>query len=352
MAIKKNWKLITFLLASLIIFIISLMAYITKPNYNYQTYLDPQVKLQEPEFYGWIAWWNEKDAYALVSENAQSIRVISPVWFSLNDNFSLSELGNVNKELEIANLKSKNVKIYPTLASDLTGIKLSPFLNDEEKMDKFINLLSDRLVNLNADGVDIDLEVILKDDKQGYTSFLTKMARKTKENGLKMSVSIHAQNGKKIWEGTEGQDLEKINTIADEIRIMTYDEHSGTSDPGPISSLEWINSVIEYSLRKIDKEKIVLGIPSYGYIWEENGDVKGLQFNDFNNYLKNKNYQLSRDPDSGELVVKGDDFVGWLSDSRAMTAKINLMRTHGFKKFSIWHLGGMDKKLFSENWSE
>ena len=328
------------------------MTYFTKPNYNYQTYLDPQVKLQQPEFYGWIAWWNEKDAFQLIDENAEIIHEISPVWFSLNDKLTLTELGGVDKKLEITKLKNKNVKIYPTLGSDLTGTKLSPFLNDDEKIDKFVDLLSDRLVELNVDGVDIDLEVILKDDKQGYTNFLTKMANKTKENNLKMSVSIHAQNGKKVWEGTEGQDLEKINNIADEIRIMTYDEHSTSSDPGPISSLKWINSVIEYSLKKIDKEKIVLGIPSYGYIWEESGDTKGLQFKEFNKYLENKNYQLSRDPDSGELVAKGDDFVGWLSDSKAMTSKINFMRTLGFRKFSIWHLGGMDNELFKVNWPD
>ncbi|MCL5432694.1 MAG: glycosyl hydrolase family 18 protein, partial [Patescibacteria group bacterium] len=154
-----------------------------------------------------------------------------------------------------------------------------------------------------------------------------------------------------FWYGAEGQDLKTIGKIADEIRIMAYDEHSSGSNSGAISSFDWIKDIASHNLTLIEKDKIVIGIPTYGYVWTKD-DSQGLQFYEFNKYLQKKQYEEKRDSGSGERIIKGQDFVAWLSDSQAMAAKINLLRSLGFNRFIFWHLGGMDEKLFDESWQK
>lgn len=76
-------------------------------------------------------------------------------------------------------------------------------------------------------------------------------------------------------------DVAYVGQMADRIVIMAYDYHSpGSSVTGPVSPLGGGGSVAEYdvqtavaeALRILPAEKIILGIPLYGYEWETIGD--------------------------------------------------------------------------------
>lgn len=321
------------------------------PSYDYNASINPKPSLPTPQISGWIPWWKEKPGYDLVKKYPTKIKNVSPVWFMVDKDLKLTEVGEIDKITTVAELKTLNIRILPSLGSEISKDELSILLNDKNKSTELVKDLAEKTVALGVDGVDIDLEGIKKEDKEKFNSFLSLMSTRLKEDGLEMSVSIHAQTGKIVWDGVEGQDLETIGKIADEVRIMTYDEHSSSSKPGSVSSFTWIKNVAFYNLEKINKDKIVIGIPSYGYIWTDDGNANGLQFNEFNDYLAQKKYNTKRDSGSKELVINGENFSGWLSDSEAMTAKINFLRKLGFNKFIIWHLGGMDENFFSVNWS-
>ena len=313
------------------------------------TYIKPTTSLPTPKISGWIAWWAEKAAYDLLQRNPGKIQTVSPVWFMLDKNLNFSEVGTVNKKDSVTMLKNSNVRILPTFGSELTEDKLSPFLNNSSKVDKLTDTLAQKAKELGVNGLDIDIEGIRKEDKNAFISFLQKMSQKLKKEGLIMSVDVSAQTQIVVWKGVEGQDLKRIGQIADEVRIMLYDEHSSSTKPGPISSKTWIEDVALYTLGQINKDKIVMGIPSYGYIWNKNGNSEGLQFDEFNKYLSDKKYTSKRDSNSAELVITGDNFSGWLSDSEAMHEKIKILRQIGLNKFIIWHLGGMDERFLFAN---
>lgn len=309
-----------------------------------------KVQLPPPKLSGWIAWWKEQQGYETEQKFPEKIRSVSPVWFMIDKNLNLANIGSINRKKAIEDLKAKNIEILPSLGSELTGEDLSLLLNNDRRIDGLISTLIGRLNILNVDGLDIDLEGIKREDKDAFSSFLSKISIQLKKRDLKMTVTVHAQTTKAVWKGVEGQDLKRIGEIADQIRIMVYDEHSTDTTEGAIASFNWIDDVAKYNLKLIDKEKIVIGIPSYGYIWTKKGDSRGLQFDEFYNYLQGKNYSQSRDNGSGEIVFKGDNFSGWLSDQDAMTKKIERLRALGINKFIIWHLGGMDEKFFDKNW--
>jgi len=308
--------------------------------------------LPPPQISGWVAWWTGQKAYELINRYPGKITSVSPVWFMIDDNLKLKEVGAQKKKDILQTLKGLGIAVLPSLGSDLTGEKLSPLFQDEAKISELIEGLTAELVSLEADGLDIDLEGIKEEDKDRFSIFLSEFSASAKKHDLLLSVTIHAQTAKVEWEGVLGQDLQHIGEIADEVRIMAYDKHSASTGPGAIAPLSWIGDVAMYNSRFIDKQKIVMGIPSYGYIWTDAGTVRGLQFDEFQSEVAKQNYDQHRDKDSQELVITAKGYTGWLSDSSAMVKKIESLRALGLNRFIVWHLGGMDEMFFANDWSE
>jgi spore germination protein YaaH len=294
------------------------------------------------EISGWVAWWEEQKAYDLIQNNHGKIREVSPVWFMVGDNFSLAQVGTLDKKKITADLKSQGLKVLPTLGSELSSGDINSFIEDKVKTKDLVAELVSCLLVLDADGVDIDLESIRETNRDNFNLFLGELAGKLRENNLAISVTVPAQTRNEAF----GYDLKRIGEIADEVRIMAYDKHSASTVHGAIAPIYWINAIAKYNLTMMDKSKIVMGIPSYGYIWSARGGAKGLQFYEFNEYIKDFKYQEERDTESGELIVSASDFVGRLSDSYAISRKIESLRSIGINRFIIWHLGGMDERFF------
>lgn len=339
----KSYKIL-FLIA--LIFLLCAVFFI----YN-QNNLDKQTKILSPspsqKISGWIAWWKEEEAVETIRKYPNNIASVSPVWFMLSEDLALDEIGSINKNKAATEFKKLGVKVMPTLGTEINSDGQSKFLNDPLKTQTLIENLVGKLEVLEADGVDIDLEGIKGKDKEKFTEFLSNLSKKLKEKNMKLSVAVHAQTGLSKRDDAQGQDLEKIGKTSDEVRVMLYDEHSPGSEAGPISSFLWmINSGI-YNQTKIPKEKLVIGIPSYGYVWTKD-DTRGLQYDEFNKFLEGKKYSQKRDKLSGELIFEGEDFKGYLSDSESMLEKITLLKTLGYNRFVVWHLGGMDEKIFNK----
>lgn len=49
--------------------------------------------------------------------------------------------------------------------------------------------------------------------------------------------------------------------------VMTYDEHGYVTGPGPVASAKWVDKVIKYTVSVIPQNKVLLGIPAYGFDW-------------------------------------------------------------------------------------
>lgn len=307
--------------------------------------------LPYPEISGWVAWWKEKEAYDLIASNSAKIKTVSPVWYMVDDSFEVAEVGTVNKLEVINQLNLQGVKVIPTLGSEIRGSSISPLFQNVEIQKAFISDLVNKLVFLRVDGLDVDLEEIRKEDKDAFTNFLQNLKIALDKDGLKLTVAVHAQTEKLLWDGVLGQDLKAIGEMVHEVRVMAYDMHTSDTGPGPVASLDWIDKIADYNLKMVPKEKLVMGIPSYGYVWQKDGTARGYQFDEFEDFIEGKGSKEKRDIKSGELHVRDDEFEGYLSDSKAMIAKMQRIREMGINKFVIWHLGGLDEQLFEEVWT-
>jgi spore germination protein YaaH len=51
------------------------------------------------------------------------------------------------------------------------------------------------------------------------------------------------------------------------ICLMTYDQQTRWTMPGPVAGWQWTVENLDYALRFVPREKLSLGIPLYGYHW-------------------------------------------------------------------------------------
>ena len=67
------------------------------------------------------------------------------------------------------------------------------------------------------------------------------------------------------WRGA--YDLAALAKSVDLICLMTYDQNTRWTTPGPVAGWQWTLDNMKYALQVVPKEKLSLGIPLYGYHW-------------------------------------------------------------------------------------
>ncbi len=303
-----------------------------------------------PEISGWIAWWEEAEGSKTLETQSKNFHEISPYWYDIDESFSLKDMSmTTGKSTIVKNLTDKGIEVMPLINTSLGLKQLSPVFKSPAS-EKIISQIVSTMLKLHASGADIDLEEISPSDRAAFAAFLSKLHDKLKSNNLKLSVSVLAQTSSSTGDGigTLGVDLAKVGAIADRVNILAYDYHSDGSDPGPITTISWLKDILNYSLGQIPKEKIVIGIPMYGYNWHNNTtSADPYSYQEFITAFGNdKNFSSTRDEASAELKFSGQGQEGWLADHISDEAYIKTAQAYGLNRFMIWQIGGMDQDLF------
>jgi spore germination protein len=299
----------------------------------------------------WIPYWREEDAFLSIQNiDSGTLHEINPVWYELSINGDvIRSLENDDKEIR-ALADDKKLKVVPTI-TNATPKGFDPervsslFKNKEEVIDKLIELAQ---VN-NYAGWDLDLEEIKERDKETYVQFIKELNEALDQKKLTLSVTVHAQSGSDVWSGTKGQDIKSIGEFADIVRVMTYDFHNSESESGPITPTKNLIETINYTLENVEKDKVAICLPTYGYDWSNNGVVP-LQFVNASNLVEEKNIEIERDEESFELtgnyIDGGISHTIWYQDSETTKERVNIIKRFGITNICFWHLGGEDSSLW------
>ena len=69
--------------------------------------------------------------------------------------------------------------------------------------------------------------------------------------------------------------LRRWRNTVDLLCLMTYDQNTRWTMPGPVAGWDWTVENLNYALKTVPKEKLSLGIPLYGYHWYAGAPTRG-----------------------------------------------------------------------------
>ena len=229
-------------------------------------------------------------------------------------------------------------------------------VENPELQDKLIEQMLDIFSEKGYVGLDIDFEYILPENRSQYAQFAGKVRQKMNENGYKVSVAVAPKistNQRGIL--VEGVDYAMLGENADAVFLMTYEWGYTYGPPMAVAPLDRVRQVVEYALTQIPREKLILGIPNYGYDWplpyergitraQTLGNVEAVDIA-VENGAPIEYAQVSQSP-WFTYRKNGMEHVVWFEDVRSITAKWELVKEYGLRGARYWNL----MRTFVANW--
>jgi spore germination protein len=183
------------------------------------------------------------------------------------------EIIRVNDEKIFRAAKETDTKILLSLSlitesGRFDNPNLSRFMTDRIYQDVVLGNMLALIREKNADGMDLDMEYIPPEYKLEFISMIRNAATLLHSSGYVLNVAAAPKTSAE-QQGLlyEAHDYRAMGEAADMIFLMTYEWGYKYGPPMAVAPLPNVTDVLRYALTEIPREKIILGIPNYGYDW-------------------------------------------------------------------------------------
>lgn len=235
--------------------------------------------------------------------------------------------------------------------------RVSMLLNDVTMQELVLTNAINVMLTKGYAGMDVDFEYIPGEDAEAYQSFLMRAADMLHENGLFLHTDL-APKTSANQPGLlyEAHDYAAIGAIVDRVFLMTYEWGYTYGPPLAVAPLDQVRRVVEYAVTEIPPEKILMGIPNYGYDWTlpyEQGISRAENIGNQTAVQRAARYgaeiQFSDTSMSPFFyyTTGGNRHVVWFEDVRSIEAKLQLSDEYSLHGVGYWNI----MRPFNQNWA-
>ena len=306
--------------------------------------------------------WTKSTSLPALQSYGNNLNTIFPEYFFI-DTLNNFHLQTRIDSAGLSEMRKKGIRILPILdnfnssknVQDFQGSLAHIILTDSVKRKIFINQIVDTLTYYHFQGINIDFENLTEKTNDPLSSFLKDLYNALHPKGLTVTMDVSAKN--------LDYDYKKLAEYNDYMILMAYDQFNNGTGPGPISDSKWIEDQLDWLSKKINPEKIILGIAAYGQDWATDAEGKTTAsaitysqaintakianskvYFDNNSYNLHFNYTVQQGSGSNIEVVKHEV---WFTDA---ATSFNIMRfsdEYATAGTALWRLGGEDTRLWT-----
>ncbi|MFP5228823.1 MAG: glycosyl hydrolase family 18 protein [Acidobacteriota bacterium] len=308
--------------------------------------------------------------------HSSQIDLLVPTWYQVDEN------GLVTGEPEpavLAQAHSEKLPVEPIVAlfNKRSFHRLASSAAAQDEM----NAALIRECKLHGYvGIQFDLENIEWTDRDLLSAMVTKSAAALHRAGFKVSIATvpnapgyPANGGFAKWIYTDWRgayDLAALAKAVDLVCLMTYDQNTRWTTPGPVAGWPWTVDNMQYALQFVPKEKLSLGIPVYGYHWYTGAPIvtAGAHEGDSSSEKPNPTADYIGAPDAlqlahdwqGKIQWDDEDRTAWFyfyrdqmrewvffTDLRTFRERYELAQQNGLEGFCSWVLGQEDPSIWT-----
>ncbi|RIK39576.1 MAG: peptidoglycan hydrolase [Chloroflexi bacterium] len=187
------------------------------------------------------------------------------------------------------------------------------------------------------------------------TDFMTRLYAAFHPRGWIVSQAVIARTSDQptTWGGA--YDYEALAKVNDFIVIMAYDYTPvGSSTPGAVAPIWWVENVVNYAVKKIPRERLFLGVPFYGYDWNvtDGPPAVAVSFSGAQTRAAVQGATTGFDRNAGAPWVKYTDTDGkkhevWYENVESFEKKLEIVTDERLAGFAAWRIGHEDPR----NWT-
>lgn len=308
--------------------------------------------------------------------HADKVDILVPTWYTVDASGLVS--GGPNP-LVLETAREHHVPIMPIVVNGgFVQEEFHKLLTNPEAYRQMIAALL-RACKENAySGFQFDFENVNWTDRDALTALVKETATALHRENLQLSIATvpnapgaPGETGFSAWiyENWRGAyDLKALAQYVDLICLMTYDQHTRWTAPGPVAGWEWTVGNLDYALKAVPPEKLSLGIPLYGYHWFAGTPVKtpantsdkavekpnpSAEYISTNNALDlAKAYGGHVEWDSADrsawFYFYRDGMREWIffTDAHTFGERYTLVKNRGLQGFCSWVLGTEDPGIW------
>lgn len=257
---------------------------------------------------------------------------------------------------------SENAAPYMLLSSitengNFSGERASLLFRNRALQDEVLSAIIETMQRKGYQGLDIDFEYIEPEDAAGFIAFLENAAEKLHAAGYPLHVDL-APKTRRDQPGLlyEAHDYGAIGAIADTVLLMTYEWGYTYGPPLAVAPINQVRRVVEYAVSEIPREKILMGIPNYGYDWTlpyEKGDrAQNIGVQAAVQLAARYGAEIQFDRGSASPFFYYQDaqrrqHIVWFEDIRSIEAKYQLADEFGLLGTGYWTI----MRPFRQNWA-
>jgi cellulose synthase/poly-beta-1,6-N-acetylglucosamine synthase-like glycosyltransferase/spore germination protein YaaH/peptidoglycan/xylan/chitin deacetylase (PgdA/CDA1 family) len=296
-----------------------------------------------PVVFGYFVNW---DLASMVSLrlNVRHMTHLVTEWLTLKN--AAGDLEDETDNTVVAIAKQGNLPILAMVTNYRDGWQagdVHKLLNSRDARENLIDNIHGNLEEHGFAGVNIDLELVKKGDRDKLVNFMRELRMKLNPEGYLVTQAIPVDDA-----AYDGRRLAEFN---DYIVPMVYDEHYQSGEPGPVASEPWFEEQMNQILKVLPPEKTVVAVGGYGYDWvmgEEGGTE--VSHGAAMAAARANHGAIQFDPKLKNPVLRyrldGKLHETWFLDGVTGLNQILDASTWGFRGVALWRLGGEDPALW------
>lgn len=299
-----------------------------------------------------------EDSANVVSDVGEYLTFVQTFSYRMNRDASLTRIN----DNAIINTAYANRVVPLMVITNIEGDQFSTELATEIlSSDELQNRLLDNAIAIMDEkgylGLDFDLEYLGAENRERYNNLMRKAKARLDEKGYFLSSALAPKiRGDMPGVLYEGHDYPAHGEIADFVFLMTYEWGWTGGPPMAVAPITGVRRVIEYATSVMPANKIMMGIPLYGYDWTlpyEPGVTRARAIDHQEALRLAQTYHAAIQYDSTSQSPfffywdeQGRQHEVWFDDARSIQAKFNLVKEFGLRGFYYWVLGWD----FPQNW--
>jgi len=276
------------------------------------------------------------NSFASLASHYRDIDVVAPYWFRIGLGGVLEDDTATPSVATFAH--GHGVKVWPLVGNN--GFEMLTTLTSRRNATRTLVSLAKRG---GYDGIFLDWELVPVSQRHNFNLFVADVATAFHAMGKVVAVAVFPKIG--VDRQVQGvYDYPVLAHYADAVAVMTYDHHENSSPPGAVAPLNWVQANMLYALQSVPREKLFMGIATYGYDWTAGG-ASTVTAKDASAILSRLGIAASwsgsaQEPHFTYVDANGVRHTVWYENATTFAQKLAVVKRLALAGVAIWRIGG------------